>query len=159
MRNGVYHYKESGLDNVILVGGFEYIDSPGGKTIVIHDIDGLQRVIGKALVGKRQRLTGKEFRFLRSELLLSQSNLASMLGVKELTVGRWERGESEIPLSAEAAVRMMYAQMTEGEHGPRMTELLKQIDDLDDELDRMLKLNKGKGNKGKWRVIPDAKAA
>ena len=64
--------------------------------MTFDDIDGLHRTIGIALVGKRARLTGNEFRFLRLELLLSQASLAKILGVRELTIGRWEKGRSEI---------------------------------------------------------------
>ena len=49
-RNDVYHYTESGPDNVFLVGGYDYVDTPRGRTVVIRDIDGLHRVIGRALV-------------------------------------------------------------------------------------------------------------
>ena len=154
MRNGIYHYTESGLDTVFLVNGYEYIDTPGGKSVVIQDIDGLHQAIGTALLRKRRRLTGKEFRFLRSELLLSQASLAKVLGVKELTIGRWEKGQSEIPLSAEAIVRQLFAESI-GTNRP-IKELLESIADLDDALDRTLTLRKPKA---KWEVVEHAKAA
>lgn len=146
-KKGVYKYTESGLDNVFLVSGFEYAD--GGKTVIIRDIDGLQRAIGQALVHQRRRLTGKEFRFLRSELLLSQANLARVLGVKELTIGRWEREESEIPLSSEVVVRVMFRESL-GEEGD-VKGLLEQIADIEDEIDRRtLTLRE---NRGRWAVM------
>ena len=148
-RNPFYQYTESGLDNVFLDGGYDFVDTPGGKTVIIRDIDGLQRAIGFALVGKRQRLTGREFRFLRSELLLSQATLAKVLGVKELTVGRWERNESEIPVSAEAIVRMMFEQSFGGK-GPPIRDILERVADLEDEIDRKLTLRE---TKGKWNVL------
>ena len=43
----MYHYTESGLDNVYLVNGFEFIPSPSGKSVVIQDIDGLHNAIGR----------------------------------------------------------------------------------------------------------------
>jgi DNA-binding transcriptional regulator YiaG len=153
-RRKLYQYTESGLDNVYLVSGYEY--SPDGKTVIIRDIDGLQRAIGHALANQPWRLSGEEFRFLRSELLLSQGSLAKVLGVKELTVGRWERGESEIPVSTEAAVRLMFLE-TLGERGT-MKELLERIADLDDEIDRhTLQMRETKGT---WAALePESQAA
>ena len=154
-KKGVYHYTESGLDNVYLVSGFKFAD--GGKTVAIHDIDGLQRAIGLALVGQRHRLTGEEFRFIRSELLLSQAALAKVLRVKELTIGRWERGKSEIPVSAEAVVRMMFLESL-GEKKTEMRQILESIADLEDEMDRhTLKMREIKGH---WAVFePEPQAA
>ena len=61
-RKGEYQYTESGLNNVYLVGGFEFADQ--GKAVIIRDIDGLHRAIGHILVNQPRRLTGNEFRFL-----------------------------------------------------------------------------------------------
>ncbi len=154
MKNkALYQYTESGLDNVYLVSGYEF--SPDGKTVIIRDIDGLQRAIGRALAKQQHRLTGEEFRFLRSELLLSQASLAKVLGVKELTIGRWERGESEIPVSTEAAVRTMFLESL-GER-KKMKELLEHIADLEDEIDRhALKMDE---NKGRWTALEPETAA
>jgi putative transcriptional regulator len=150
----LYQYTESGLDNVYLVSGYEF--SPDRKTVIIRDIDGLQSAIGRALAKQPHRLTGEEFRFLRSELLLSQANLAKVLGVKELTIGRWERGESEIPVSTEAAVRTMFLESL-GEKR-KMKELLEQIADLDDEMDR--RTLKMRENRGRWAALePEPEAA
>jgi len=127
-----YHYTESGLDNVFLESGYEYVD--GGKSVAIHDVDGLQRAIGRWLVSQSRRLTAKEFRFLRSELLLSQASLAKILGLKELTVGRWERGDTEIPLTAEAVVRVMFRDSLGDTGQKHIKKLLEEIADLDDEV-------------------------
>jgi putative transcriptional regulator len=152
-KNGSYKYTESGLDNVYLVGGVEF--SEDGKTVIIRDIDGLHRVIGEALARQRHRLTGNEFRFLRSELLLSQDTLAKVLGVKELTVGRWERGHSEIPVSAEAVVRTMFLESLGLES--RIRKLCEQIADIEDESDRgAMKVQE---KRGRWNVLEPQQAA
>lgn len=151
-----YHYIESGLDNVFLASGFEYANQ--GKTVIIHDIEGLQRAIANWLVRQPRRLSGDELRFLRSELLLSQSSLAKILGVKELTIGRWERGESDIPLSTDAVVRMMFLEMS-GTKG-KIKKLLEEIADLDDEIDRRVLTMRE--NSGRWAVLepePEPEAA
>ena len=82
-----YHYTESGLDFVYLIKGFDLVKGPGGqRRVVIHNMDGLHRAIGKFLVEERGTLSGKEVKFLRNELLLSQSSLGAVLGVTEQTV-------------------------------------------------------------------------
>jgi hypothetical protein len=66
--------------------------------------------------------------------------------VKELTIGRWEKGQSEIPVSAEAIVRMLFAETTTGRKG-RVKEVLDRIADLEDEIDRTIRLDT---NNGQW---------
>jgi len=149
-----YQYTESGLDNVYLLSGFSF----KGGTVIIHDIEGLQRAIGMALANLRRRLTAKEFRFLRSELLLSQANLAKVLDVKELTIGRWERGESEIPLPTDILVRQLYLESLGEEGRRRIKPLLDKIADLDDEIDRQAKIKLRKPKGQHWNVL-DTEAA
>lgn len=138
--NSIYRYTESGLDNVFLVNGFDYIDAPGEgeRTVFIQDIDGLHEAIGLALVQRRQTLSGKELRFLRNELLLSQMRLSQILGVTEQTVARWEKGQTAIPKTAEALVRLMFAESIE-QNAP-IKDVLERIADLDDETDETLNL-------------------
>lgn len=108
MAREIYHYTECGLDNVYLESGFEYIDEPDGRYVAFQDLDGLHRCIGVALVNHKESLTGKEIRFLRTEMLLSQVKLASLLRVNEQAVRRWENGKSALPKPAEHLIRLLY---------------------------------------------------
>ena len=74
-----YHYTESGLDSVYLQNGCEIVTSRKGKGVIIQDIDGLHEAIGQDIVGNKKKLRGKEFRFLRNELLLSQGVLGALV--------------------------------------------------------------------------------
>src|SRR5690606_22917159 len=130
-------------------------EGPSGSTVTIHDIDGLHKAIGRELIRKRQRLTGKEFRFLRTELLLSQAALAQVLGVRELTVARWEKGISDIPVATDAALRQMYADTFSKEH-TRMREMLERIADLEDEIDQLILLKPPQPPKSGWQVVKAA---
>lgn len=56
------------------------------------------------------RLSAQQFRSMRKGMRLSQVQLARLLGVSELTIGRWERKETAIPLAAEVLARTMAAQ-------------------------------------------------
>ena len=59
----MYHYQESGLNNVYLVNGYKEIDTPYGKATSITDVAGLNRAIAHNLITYKPRLTGSEFRF------------------------------------------------------------------------------------------------
>ncbi len=133
-----YHYTEGGLDNVWLVGdGFRFVDLPGGRReIRIQDIEGLHREICRILVKEKKNLTGKELRFLRQEMLLSQANLAKLLEVTEQTIHRWETGKSDIPRTADAIVRIIYEQQFDKNHSIDVRKCLEKLADLEDAADR-----------------------
>jgi DNA-binding transcriptional regulator YiaG len=85
-----YHYKESGLDNVLLQRGYTIRQTPYGETVAIHDVDAVHRAIAAKLV-TQPHLTGAELRFLRLEMDQTQAELAETLGTSEQTVSLWER--------------------------------------------------------------------
>ena len=135
MARARYHYTESGLDFIHLVKGYEYVTGPRGRSVKIHNIDGLHAAIGKYLVCERGTLSGAEVRFLRNELLLSQKHLARILVVTEQTVRRWEHGDVSIPATSDAALRGLYMEHIGG--NANVTSTLRKIADLDDEIDRI----------------------
>lgn len=108
--NTPYHYTESGLDNVYLYNISVIQDVEGEQTICIPHVNELHKVIAKALLQKRGELTGKEIRFLRTYVLFSQAELASLIGKDGQTIGRWERGECPIDKSMDMLVRIAIAQ-------------------------------------------------
>jgi len=136
MTNGPYHYKESGLDTVYLLNGYEIVDTSGGKGVNIQDVEGLHDAIGRTIIEITKKLSGQEFRFLRTELLMSQAVLAKLLHVKELTVARWEKGQTKIPLSADATIRILYQEKIGGNR--KLSELLQSIADIEDFIDRKI---------------------
>ena len=135
MNDERYHYLECGLDDVYLVNGFKRFDSARGTSIAIGDIDNLHRAIGEHLCNRKRDLSGKEIRFLRREMLLSQASLAHLLDVKEQTVHRWETEKSNMPGAAAALLRLLYMeQIRKADESLRSR--LKRIADLEDEIDR-----------------------
>lgn len=104
----LHHYVDSGLDNVWLSDGFEVIESPYGDAVAIEDMNGLHRCIARCLVAKADTLTGKEFRFLRGELDLSQEIMGELCGVKERTIRNYEREEIEVNEPANTIIRVVY---------------------------------------------------
>ena len=87
----MYHYIDSGLDNVVLESGYREIDTPYGRGVSIDNLDALHLAIGKWLLNV-PKLNGAEFRFLRHELDMSQGRLARLLGEKEQNIGRLGAG-------------------------------------------------------------------
>ncbi|MBV9989796.1 MAG: transcriptional regulator [Alphaproteobacteria bacterium] len=148
--NQTYHYTECGLDNVYLCGGIEYVNGPHGKQVIIRDIDGLHKIIGSILVNEKRDLSGKELRFLRHEMLMSQATLAKLLDVADQTVHRWEAGKTEVPKPAEALIRLLF-----NEHlgnNEKIKASLKRIAELEDVIDQK-RLTLIEGKQG-WQLEP-----
>lgn len=134
-----YHYKESGLDNVYLVSGFKWVESPYGDDVQIQDRKGLHRAIGMMLAEEVRDLSGKEFRFLRHEINMTQKTFADLVHVTDQTVARWEKGETKVDGGAQAVIRMLYLESI-GEKGTIKDALIRlaELDEalcLDDELE------------------------
>lgn len=102
----MYHYTESGLANAWLANGFKLKPTRYGDAVAIDDVDGLHLAIAKNLVEKRGSLTGKEFRFLRTLMNMSQGGIAGMLGVQEQSVSLWER-TGKVPKAQDALIRLI----------------------------------------------------
>lgn len=126
-----YHYAECGLDNVYLSNGFHFKGIARGRAISIHDIDGLHKAIGMHLVISRKDLSKEEIRFLRDEMLMSQTTLGRLLGVSEQAIRRWERGKTTIPKPTECLLRLLYREHVDDQNG-KIASLLKEIADLED---------------------------
>ncbi|MCC0808945.1 helix-turn-helix domain-containing protein [Methylobacterium sp. W2] len=101
-----YRYKESGLDNVYIEGVNLVEDDAGEECVTIPNINGLHMAIAHGIVDKRSAITGPELRFLRTEMGLTQAQLAAMVHREPLAVSRWERNEIEIDSNAEAIIRL-----------------------------------------------------
>ena len=72
------------------------MDNAGEECIIIRNINGLHRTIAHGIVTRRSSMNGKELRFLRTQLGMTQAQLADMLHREALAVNRWERGECPI---------------------------------------------------------------
>ena len=69
----MYHFTDGGLKNVWLGNGYEERQTKYGKAVSFHGLDGLIAAICNALSEKKSKLTGAEFRYLRSNMGLSQA--------------------------------------------------------------------------------------
>ena len=106
----MHHYTMCGLDYVYLRSGFHIHETDYGTGVSIERADGLDRAIAAVIVTSHARLRGQEVRFLRSLLGCSQTELANELGLKRLTVARWE-GAPKTPIqgTADRALRIVVA--------------------------------------------------
>lgn len=102
----MYHYQECGLDNVWLVNGYTVKETAYGKAVSIEQTDALHKLLAGELVKKPGRLTGKELRFLRVHLGLSQAALGQAQGVSEQNVSLWER-HGKVPRANDQLLRLM----------------------------------------------------
>jgi DNA-binding transcriptional regulator YiaG len=130
--HGMHHYTNCGLDYVWLVNGFEYVETPQGRGVRIHDLDGLLKAIADRVISSPARLRGQEVRFLRSMLDLSQDGFARVLGQTRPSVARWEgQPDKPIPGASDRALRLFYAAQAAGNKAPkRVSDLLKELDEI-----------------------------
>jgi len=109
------HYTDCGLDNVYLISGYEIENTPYGEGLSIKNLDQLHLAIGCNLSSQKKVLSGKELRFLRKQMNLTQSDLGQFLGLSSQQVARWEKGESEISGPADLLVRALFIQTAGGD--------------------------------------------
>ncbi|MER9224885.1 helix-turn-helix domain-containing protein [Mesorhizobium sp. M0012] len=105
--NNAHHYTESGLLNVYIEGIAVEVDDDGDDIITIPAVNELHQVIALGIVSHAKGMSGDELRFLRSEMGLTQAELAAMVHRDKQSIGRWERNEIDIDSSAEALVRRL----------------------------------------------------
>ena len=123
-----YHYTECGLDNVYLINGFEFVETPFGSGVHIENVDGLHRAIGKDVIELERPLVGKEIRFLRESMDCSQRELAELLGFGDSQpILHAERGDRSLRAAVEFTLRELYRQHTQEGSPLELLKLLQQL--------------------------------
>lgn len=152
-----YHYTECGLDNVYLLNGFEITKlNDGDEEIFIHDIDGLHKTIGMALIEKKTLFIGQEIKFIRTTLDLSQSALAKILGCGYQTVLLWEKDKQPISKTADRLLRAIFFSYLNPEKDGSIYNMINEIADIDSEIiSAQQKVNKilFKEEADEWRLV------
>jgi len=118
-----YRYTDSGLENVIIEGVNFLVDDSGDECVVIPNINGLHKAIAHGIVTRRSSMNGSEIRFLRTEMGMTQAELADVLHREALTLSRWERDEMNIDGNAEAVLRLLTIQKLKLPEGADVTEI------------------------------------
>jgi len=123
------HYTDCGLDDVYLISGYEIEETPHGKGLSVKNLDQLHRAIGAYLANQKKVLSGKELRYLRKQMDLTQSDLGTLLGLSSQQVARWEKDESEISGPADLLVRAFFIQHAGGKLN--LQELASSLEEID----------------------------
>ena len=101
------HYTQCGLDNVYLRGLDLHIDDAGEEVLTIPGIGHLHKAIALSVLSQKGNLSPLEFKFLRTEMGMTQAELAETLGKETQTVARWEKGKVAIPRAEEMLIRLL----------------------------------------------------
>ncbi len=107
---GEHHYTESGLQNVWLKGVevFE-CNKCGDNFAFIPCAQEVHKLLAEILLQKEDQLSGREIRFLRKHMGMKSKDFAERLGVKNVTVSRWEHEETIPPTTIDRLIRYFYA--------------------------------------------------
>jgi putative zinc finger/helix-turn-helix YgiT family protein len=109
-----YHFVESGLDHIYLVGITVYrCDECNEELPEIPNIAQLHDKIAEGLVKKPSLLAGQEIRFLRKNLGLLAADFGKYLDTTSVSVSRWETGEQEISKENDKLIRYFYLRFKE----------------------------------------------
>ena len=106
----VYHYTECGLANIMIDADLIETDDQGEKVVTIPAIGLLHKAIAQGLIAQSNSLSGAEIRFLRTEMGLTQAELAALLHRDTQSVGRWERAEAELDPTQDIVIRQLVAE-------------------------------------------------
>jgi putative zinc finger/helix-turn-helix YgiT family protein len=92
----MYHYVESGLENVYLKGVTKYTCQKCKESFVdIPQVTELHMIMSLALASKPTKLTGSEIRFMRKEVGMTGRGFAEAIGVDPVTLSRWENSADD----------------------------------------------------------------
>ena len=107
-----YHYVESGLDNVYLIGVSQFECKDCGEVEVrIPDPIVLHIILAISISMKEGLLEGPEIRFMRKEIGMSAKAFAEMICVSPVTLSNWETGEMRPKPSSDQLIRYAFKSM------------------------------------------------
>jgi transcriptional regulator with XRE-family HTH domain len=103
-----FHFLDSGLDNVYLVG-IRCFQEPDGRLVAeIPAVKQLMRLIAHDIVTSPADLTGKQIRFLRKRLGKKATEYCQFLGVEPETLSRIENEKQTISAQVQKLARLSY---------------------------------------------------
>jgi putative zinc finger/helix-turn-helix YgiT family protein len=103
-----YHYVESGLDNVYLLGVPVYKCTCGETMVEVPNVEELHKAIAAKILQKPSLLRGKEIRFIRKQMKLKAVELTEQLGISEITLSRWENNAESIGPANDKLLRLIF---------------------------------------------------
>lgn len=148
----MYHYTQCGLNNVWLENGFTVKSTPYGKGLAIEDAVGLHQVLALDLTQKKGSITGKELKFLRVVIGLSQEGLGRLLGATEQSVSLWER-TGKVPKNSDSLTRMLVSEKLNGDC--KVTAIIERINTVERICNQRIVARE---TKHKWKAKHEAMA-
>jgi len=124
----MYQYTGCGLDNILLADGYREHETPYGRSVAVEDVQGLHRAIAESIVDSKPTLSGKEFRFLRLELEMSQKRIGEIIGAGAQAIAIWEK-KDKVTKSGDHFIRYLYKRYTGGD--PDIVALIDRLNSLD----------------------------
>lgn len=110
----LYHYTESGLDNIYLAGiDILKCDTCGNSEAKIPKIEMLHMVIAECIISQPQPLNDKEIKYLRKYIGIKANYLAKLMDVAKATVSRWENGTQPMGKIADKLLRLLVIRFIE----------------------------------------------
>jgi len=145
----MYHYTESGLENIYLKNGFVISEEEGEAFVSYTNFDGIQRAIAIAICTQTQWMSASQLKFLRKELNLSQTGLGQLIYCDRQSIARWEKGEIEVPHLADIMLRALYMESIDKEI--HISQLIQSLADA--EIADMQSKICLEEYKGEWKTI------
>jgi transcriptional regulator with XRE-family HTH domain len=108
-----FHFVDSGLDNVYLVGIRYFANADGTFSAEIPAIKQLMRLIARDIVMSPKGLTGKEVRFLRKRLGKKGTEYCRYLGIEPETLSRVENGSTKASIQVQKLAKLSYCAFSE----------------------------------------------
>jgi DNA-binding transcriptional regulator YiaG len=103
-----YHYKECGLQNVMLAGiNVSVCSTCHAEQPEIISIAALHRAIMIDLLKKRSLLCGEEIRYLRKMARFKASELAAHISADPTSISKWENNERKIGAKSDRVIRLV----------------------------------------------------
>jgi transcriptional regulator with XRE-family HTH domain len=108
-----FHFVDSGLDNVYLIG-IRYFQEPDGRIVAeIPAVKQLMQLIAYDLVTSPIDLTGKQVKFLRKRLGKKATEFCQYIGVEPETLSRMENEKQQISVQVQKLVRLAYCLLSD----------------------------------------------
>ena len=111
-----FHFVDSGLPNVYLVGIKYFVCDCGSVVAEIPAVKQLMQLIARDIVESPFDLTGAELRFLRKRLGMKASEYARLLGFEPETLSRLENGKQPVSIQVQKLAKLSYCVFSEDAH-------------------------------------------
>jgi putative transcriptional regulator len=104
----LHHMTGIGLSNVYLLNGFHIDSDDGDETISYENIAGLYFEISRAISSKPYIMRPDEFRFVRKQLKMSQSEVATLFDKSDQAIAKWEKGLLPVPKAESSLLKIVW---------------------------------------------------